>query len=823
MGHWQIVIPRATRNLLRNPSAERGTTHFVPYLGSSMVERVPVGVFGGYGLYVWPDGAHDYAGVLQSVAAADVPTEATVCVFSCWIRGTLPGYRYWIDLRDNVGYSGVEIVTTGEWQRVEVAHTMNWGATALQAGIMARTPSQPVFTDAWQIETAHLLTSSPPVPILQATTYCDGDQDGCVWEGAAHNSISRRSVTTRQGGHAVDLADEFNTLVRQAVGAGMASVAQIGESYGLLPGDSYQRTAVRARRWGLAAWIDGDTYSDLRRNRARLIDVLKPDRVPGEGSARLVYRGAETPLHIDAYYEAGLAAEETTGFGERLALRFYSPDPFWYGETEERAHLATLQALPVRYIAGRVSGAWDGLGPPASVGGTPWVRAMVMGPDGRLYIGGTFTDWAGNANADYIAVWNPQTQSWSNLGSGTNGTVWDMAFHPDGSLYVVGEFTLAGGVANTARVARWNGSAWSALGTGLNGSGFAVAIGGEGAVYVGGAFTSAGGVADTRRFARWSGSQWEALETGLYDGAVYALHQHNGWMYLAGTFTTDGLTSRPIRSVARWWSGRNQDMLQPIEWVGNFSEGQTLNAIVVGGDGTVYIGGNNLSYGYVARLAGNSWVALGAGLSGPRVRALAVRGNGELVAGGSFASAGGLYLADSIARWDGSSWKALDIDLPGSAEVYGLLAHGDDLYVGFNTAGDAMTAAESPTVHNSGTTDAYPRIVIRRSGGTSAVLESIRNETTGDEMMFDLLILDGETITIDLRPRRKVMRSDFRGTALGDNPRPGSDDATWRLAPGLNQITVKMNESAAPGLECYMVWRPAYWSFDGAPDNGGLT
>jgi hypothetical protein len=60
---------------------------------------------------------------------------------------------------------------------------------------------------------------------------------------------------------------------------------------------------------------------------------------------------------------------------------------------------------------------------------------------------------------------------------------------------------------------------------------------------------------------------------------------------------------------------------------------------------------------------GTSWQALGAGLSGGAVWALAVFDDGTgpaLFAGGSFTSAGGLPAA-GLARWDGSTWTPLGI------------------------------------------------------------------------------------------------------------------------------------------------------------------
>ncbi|QYU66619.1 hypothetical protein J4558_16775 [Leptolyngbya sp. 15MV] len=94
--------------------------------------------------------------------------------------------------------------------------------------------------------------------------------------------------------------------------------------------------------------------------------------------------------------------------------------------------------------------------------------------------------------------------------------------------------------------------------------------------------------------------------------------------------------------------------------------GGSVFALAVLPSGDLVAGGNfatagDVSASNIARWNGSSWSALGSGVTGggqPFVSALAVLPSGDLVAGGSFTTAGGAS-ASRIARWNGSSWSAM--------------------------------------------------------------------------------------------------------------------------------------------------------------------
>jgi hypothetical protein len=87
---------------------------------------------------------------------------------------------------------------------------------------------------------------------------------------------------------------------------------------------------------------------------------------------------------------------------------------------------------------------------------------------------------------------------------------------------------------------------------------------------------------------------------------------------------------------------------------------------------------------------GNSWSALGSGISNRVVYALAVSG-GDLYAAGDFRHAGG-RAANFIAKWDGTTWTTLGSGM--NNDVLALAVSENNLYAGgsFAIAGGKISA-----------------------------------------------------------------------------------------------------------------------------------
>lgn len=241
------------------------------------------------------------------------------------------------------------------------------------------------------------------------------------------------------------------------------------------------------------------------------------------------------------------------------------------------------------------------------------VFALAVAPNGDLWVGGEFTTVGGSASQNYIARWNVATNTWTSFGAVVpTGIVYALAVDRNGLLYVGGNFTNWNANANADYVVTYNGSAWAALSTGLDGICYALTLAPNGSVYVGGAFANAGGGAASR-VALWSGSAFSALGAGV-NGIVRTLDASpGGELYVGGDFTTAGGLTAPY--IAKWTG---------YQWVAlGEASNNIVRSVLVTESGSVYasgdftqIGGLSLTDG-IAVWNGSAWRHLGVDTPGP--------------------------------------------------------------------------------------------------------------------------------------------------------------------------------------------------------------
>jgi hypothetical protein len=196
-----------------------------------------------------------------------------------------------------------------------------------------------------------------------------------------------------------------------------------------------------------------------------------------------------------------------------------------------------------------------------AMGGTPGVSggvvaAIAIAANGDVYIGGNFTS-AGGSTSDGLARWNYSAGTWTQFTQGTPGDLISaLAFDADGNLYGGGSFLNWNGDASQDKIWKYNGTSFSALGTGMNGDVYDIAVGPDGKVYVVGVFTTGNGVT-LNRVGYWNGTTFVAMSSGANDEINTVIVRPSGEVVVGGVFTTLGGSS--IAAIGGWngvvWAG----------------------------------------------------------------------------------------------------------------------------------------------------------------------------------------------------------------------------------------------------------------------------
>lgn len=648
-----------------------------------------------------------------------------------------------------------------------------------------------------------------------ATTPITGDrigftENGYYWNGEPNKSSSTRAANERSGGQVKDLAD-YNFKVTYGVGSGMPPILHHTQSMALLPGALYQGHKVLPRILDLVSSTTASTSANVMAARRDFINAVKPDRVSPEQPVVFRYSGNSLrPVEYYAFYDSGMEFNLSSGVVDQPTARFLAYDPLCYEVHTNSTTFTNQTAISnADYVVQRRNDVWTSIS--TDFNGT--VLDMCRGVDGMIYIGGAFTN-VGTGDGDYITKFDPFSSGLAALGTGMNNSVYALVTASNGDIYAGGTFTLAGGVAKTVCIAYWDIDAapavWKPLIDGITGGTYVydLVFGIDGSLYVGGDFTNQGdGSGDY--IVKWTGSAWASLSTGA-DGIVLGLAvAQNGDLYACGQFANIGGVA--AAGIAKWngtaWSALG---------AGLTGGGGNGNKLAIDKAGNVYVVGSftaadGVSCANVAKWNGATFDPLGSGLN-DYGRSISIDDNGLIYVVGNFTAAGGVSLNDHVAVWNGSTWNHLDINLPGTPDVYKVLPYKTDLYLGYNTAGTAYANGPN-TVTNNGSTVTYPVIKLYRGeGGATATLKWIKNFTTGDTLLFNYNMLAGETLTLDLTPGRKSIKSNYFGDVWRALLR-ASDLSTFRLQPGANSIGVFINPTDAYAV-CWIEWKLIHWGAD---------
>jgi uncharacterized delta-60 repeat protein len=276
--------------------------------------------------------------------------------------------------------------------------------------------------------------------------------------------------------------------------------------------------------------------------------------------------------------------------------------------------LAMLLLLPLLAAEGRAQSAVDGFDPGADRN----VKALAVQPDGKIIVGGTFSNLGGGGTGTTtrkrIGRLNPDGTLDLSFNPGANDVVDALAVQADGKIVVGGFFTtLGGGGSGTSvrnHIARVNpdGTLDSSFDPGANAEITCLAIQADGKILVGGSFTTLGGggtgTAERNRIARLrpDGTLDTTFDPGANDRISAIALQPDGKILVGGNFTTcgGGGTGTVARScIARLNPDGTIDAgFDPgASGRGTESEDSTVFSIVVQADGKIVAGGELTALG----------------------------------------------------------------------------------------------------------------------------------------------------------------------------------------------------------------------------------
>jgi hypothetical protein len=845
-GYLSVIAPEATENIIANPSFEFiNTLPWYVFNTGGTVSATLVADWqtsGAKSLKVTTGGATVVAGVELDIDV--IP--ATRYTLGMDVKCVL-GNRY--NLRvEGTGtiLANLPFIGTGFLRYLTVGFDTGL-ETHVHLFVEQVGTGSPFYIDTVQCEAK-----------AYATTHCDGDQRGCVWSGKPHASRSSRSADEASGGR-VRRLDQYGLHVLSISGLEMPTVTHQSVDYATRHGSVYQNYRFPTRQITIVGIISGPRPDVFQSRKRELIKLFNVEQMPTPQPITFRYQAYDgkrkigNELEFSAVYAEGLEGAGDNVLQERVAIRFTLYDPLLREVTTSGSAVDfqdTFCAIPP--LAARINGQWNSLGCPSTFANVQVVNVTKIGPDGKLYIGGYFRNFNGEAGLDFIARYNFETALWEEIGTlgDVNGRVMDLTWDSSGNLYLVGFFTSIAGDATRKYIAKWNETTttWSTLGTpssALPGAFLrTITIDTGGNIWVGGqSIQNFAGIANANGIAKWniSTSLWEAvgnIQTDVYDIII----SPTGEIYASGEITS------PFSRVGKYVSGTTWVQIGDVT---NYS----VECMAFSQDGKLYIGGAFLvaSSAYLETVAvyngdffeavGNTEYKLGGVFYFPaitiRVHSIAIANNGDIYVSYGDTNAISTFVSSfpcGAIKWNGFSWVALDLSVENAnarvdvnaASIY--LDVSDNIYIGFQfelfAKSNSVNSAGITTIQNNGTTINDITFSFKGPG----TLYTLANETTGDRIWFDVVLQTGEMAVLNLGSNLSFQSTFVAGSFSGGGggatgPRmgsliskikPGSAISTFRLVPGENKISCLIDGVTSGVTSVTMHYKPTYLGVSGA-------
>jgi PKD repeat protein len=339
------------------------------------------------------------------------------------------------------------------------------------------------------------------------------------------------------------------------------------------------------------------------------------------------------------------------------------PDSVYAGGVFTSAGGDTSTALIARWDGT----AWHSIGaPPISTAVGASVAAIAVdSTTGKIYVGGNFINVGGNANADFVAVWDGV--SWQPACNPTpEGNVSSLQINGR-TLYVGGAFSPPASLPTGQSLLACNmdtGVATSTVAAAIdmNGAIYGLTADSAGRLYAAGSFININSIATADHVAMYDGT-WHAMNVGV-DAITRSIASDGTNVYIGSdSVNIDGIDQAD--HVAKWdgatWSALGANTGNTDGWL-PFSA--SINSIATSGSNVFVAGSFQNADGHatadmVAGFNGFSWSPMGSdgagnGPLGAAANAITIFG-GQIVVGGNFTTAGGDNRAGYIARYPGAA------------------------------------------------------------------------------------------------------------------------------------------------------------------------
>jgi hypothetical protein len=819
---WKIIEPLEDINYFDNPSCEFGIDGFTSSGVTVIAQDSSEAWTGAYSI--------KSSNVTSSpdwlyVATVAIPT-GTALYFRARVKGVVGETYDLIVYNTFPGSVAAEaaFVATGEWDEFELA----FSATNANPTYRIRGDAQsasPFYSDGIE------------VTVENDGTYIDGDQIDCLWDGAEHSSGSRRSALVRGGGKVIDIEDTY-ACVEAENGTGERPGDYQEQDQPDIPGTETTGLKILRRPWSLGLLFNGDSWTDLRQKRNKLMQIVSPKLVPfiNDAPQRVRFQnvGTARTLQIDAHYNGGLefAQGVGSGFVESTTMQLLSNDkPYFYQLPQSGAVLDVNDTLSLDMVAGRENGVWSNIGV-TSFSGLGTVATVAIGSDGLVYFGGDFTNVNGIANADYLFSYNPRSGTVTAVVSGIDNTVSVILPLISGQLLIGGFFTTADSDAANAYVFLYDpatATATAASSAKLNNA----VVGADqdpstGDIIVTGWFTQDDTPTTLNRIARLpSGGTYQALgaSPGI-DGNGQAVGVRSDGQIIVGGVHTEQLSALDAGGSDFYEVGNSTGLNGDVYTI--FVDNDA-DEVLVGGAFTTMDGEDakrlirlgTVSSGYV------QWGQVGGGVSDGQVRGIAKAPDGSYRITGTYDNVDDLAACDSITRLSGDTWLRNDLtpDPFTNYSAFGVaIAKNGDEYYGFEdlTAATGTQAAAITTITlPRGCSETFPQLKLKKGADGDAdkawKLVSIENISTNQRLTFDSLeINDDELITIDCAAGKLISNS---GRNL-DGYLVSGDVRTFFLRDGENRLVIYAVDGSDVDLDAVAHYNVNFWGVDAAEDDG---